>query len=406
MRMRVPLLVLVMFLAAGCSREKPPAPKAAAEQAGTATATREVVLNLAAQKEAGVETETIRLRSVPEVLRANGRITANEDRTWRVGAVTEGRIVKVFVNVGDEVREGQILARMHSHVIHESRAEYRRAVAELARLRTVETYARRARDRAKRLFELKAASLEQVEHSETELRNAQTAVANAEVELDRTRRHLVEFLEIPADEKEYHGSGAPQGDEDLIPVKAPAAGTVLARNVTAGTVVGTSGDLFVISDLSTLWMIASVSEEHLAKLRAGMPVRVSVQAYADRVFPGRIARLGEELDPTTRTLKVRVDLANRDGRLKPEMYATAEIELGGTTSALFIPQTAPQEIDGRMMVFVRKGQDRFEARPVRVARTVQGSLELAGGIEPGEAVVTKGSFLLKSQLLRASMAEE
>ncbi|MEK7405316.1 MAG: efflux RND transporter periplasmic adaptor subunit [Acidobacteriota bacterium] len=403
--MREPLITAIALLAllAGCSREPPPAQPPPA-RAGPAA--REVLLPPAAQKEAGVETETVQVRSIPELLRASGRITEDGEKTWRVGAVTEGRIVKVFASPGDTVRQGQILARMHSHAIHESRAEYRKALGDLTRVRAQDSYARGVRDRARRLFGLKAASLEQVEHAETELRNAQTAVTTAEVELDRTRRHLVEFLEIPPDEQEYHRDGAPHLDEDLIPIKSPAGGVVLVRNVTAGTVVGTSADLFVISDLATLWMIAAVSEEHLARLRASMPVRVSVQAYPGRVFPGRIGRLGEELDPTTRTLRVRVELPNPGGRLKPEMYAAAEIELGGSARAVFIPQTAPQEIEGQTMVFVRKAEDRFEARPVRIARAVEGSLEVAAGLAPGEVVVTRGSFLLKSQLLKSSLAGE
>ncbi len=399
-------LAFAIGIGAGCSAEKPAEVKAASETQAGAAGPSEVILAPAVQKEAGLAAEVVQFRSVPEVVRANGRITNNEERTWRVGAVTEGRIVKVFAKVGDPVGMGQILARMHSHMIHESRAEYRKAVAELARAKTSETYARRVRDRARRLYELKAASLQQVEQAEAELRNAQTSVGNAEVDVERTRQHLVEFLEIPADESEHHKDGSPQGDEDLIPIKAPAAGVVLTRNVTAGTVVAPAGDLFVISDLSSLWMMAAVTEENLPKLRVGMPVRVSVQAYPDRMFQGRIGRLGEELEAATRTVKVRVDLANPDGRLKPEMYANAEIESGSSGSAIFIPQTAPQEVEGKTVVFVQKGEDRFEVRPVRVGRTVQGLLEVAAGVRPGDRVVTQGSFLLKSQLLKSTLGEE
>lgn len=397
-------MLAAAFTWLGCSRPEPPG--AVAQAKVQPRSARFVTLTPEAQREAGIAIERIQPTSAPLGLEASGRITVNENRTWRVGAVTEGRIIRVYVAVGDQVEQGQVLARMHSHDIHESRAEYRKAVAELARLRAVEAYARRARDRARRLYELKAGSLEQAEHAETELRNAQAAVANAEADLDRVRKHLVEFLQIPVEGPEEPAGSHAEREEDLIPIKAPASGTVLVRNVTAGAVVNPSADLFVISDLSSLWMIAAVAEEHLPKLTEGMSVRVSVQAYPGRWFHGRIARIGEELDPTTRTVKVRVELPNPAGALKPEMYARAEILLGRSEPALFVPQEAVQEIEGQPAVFVQTAPDRFEPRTVRTGRTLDGTVELASGLRAGEAVVIRGSYILKSELFKAALGEE
>jgi cobalt-zinc-cadmium efflux system membrane fusion protein len=400
------LVVLSILLLASCSRAPEPPAEAKAAPPPPAASDREVVLDREAQRQVGLEVRTVEIRSLPQVLRATGRVALNENATWRVGAVTEGRVVTVAANPGDRVAEGQVLARMHSHEIHESRANYRKAVAELARLQAQESYARRARDRARRLFELKAASAGETEHAEAELRNAQTAVANATVEVDRTQRHLTEFLGIPADVPDHPPDEPHAEDADLIPIRSPATGNVMARSVTSGTVVEPSGELFLVSDLSTLWMIAAVNEENLSRVRPGMPVRVFVQAYPNRPFRGRVAKLGDELDPTTRTVKVRVVLPNRGGLLKPEMYATAEIEMGGTEAALFVPQAAIQEVSGQAAVFVRRSADRFELRPVEPGRILEGVQEIAGGLKGGEAVVTRGAFLLKSQLLKSSLAEE
>jgi multidrug efflux pump subunit AcrA (membrane-fusion protein) len=362
-----------------------------------------VALAPAAQKEAGVAVEQVQARSLPQVLRSTARITNDENRTWRVGAVTEGRIVSVRANPGDSVQRGQVLARVHTHQIHEARADYRKAVTDLERLKSDESFARRARDRAKRLFDLKAGSLEQWEHSETELRGAELAVSNARVDLERARNHLVDFLGIPADDPD-HGKG---GDEDdYIPVRSPAAGVVLARNVTPGTVVTPAHDLFLVSDLTRLWAIAEVNEEFLGRLRAGMPVRVYVQAYGAEAFRGRIGKLGETLDPATRTIKVRVELPNPGGRLKPEMYATTEIELGGSERAVFVPEEAIQEVRGRQAVFVRSAADRFEVRPVEPGRSVGDATEIRRGLQPGEWIAVRGSFILKSEFLKSSLADE
>lgn len=395
-----------LMLLAGCAKEPPQPVKAQSTAPKTDATVREVVLDAAAIKRAGIAHDTVGVRSLPQVLRATGRIALNENQTWRVGAVTEGRIVAILVNPGDTVRPGQTLARMHSHDIHESRAQYRKAVAELTRLESVQTQAQRMRDRVRRLYQLKAASLEQTEMAETEFKNAQTAVANGTVEVERTKRHLTEFLQIPADVPDHAPEAPHEETADLIPIKSPASGTLLTRNITPGTVVQASGDLFVVSDLSSLWMIAAVPEENLPNLRTGMVAAVYVQAYPDQPFHARIGRLGEELDPTTRTVRVRLDLPNRNGRLKPEMYATAEIELGGSEPALFVPQEAIQEVGGESVVFVRHGEGRYEVRPVRAGRVLEGSQEITQGLKDGEVIATRGCFQLKSQLLKSTLAED
>ena len=398
-------LSLVLAVCMACSKGKPPGtarqgPEPPMKQASSNL----ITLDAAAQKSSKIEIGQVTVRSLPQIVRSTGRITTDEDRTWRVGAITDGRVMAIRVNPGDRVEQWQVLAFMHSHDVHESRAQYLKAVGELARQRASESYALRGRDRARRLYELKAGSLEQLEHAENVLRNAATEVTTAQVEVERTRTHLVEFLGIDPDKKAKPGDEGEE--EDWIPVKAPAAGTILTRSVSSGTVVTPANDLFILTDLSSLWVIAEVNEEHLSKLRAGMPVRVFVQAYPDRPFYGKIAKLGESLDAATRTLMVRVALANKDGLLKPEMYAATEIELGGSQAAPFIPQEAIQEVRGQNVVFVRRDSGSFEVRPVGVGRSLNGSVEISRGLREGEQIAITGSFILKSEFLKASLAEE
>jgi cobalt-zinc-cadmium efflux system membrane fusion protein len=390
------LLAVALVWAAGCGKNAEVAPAPAAEKAPA----NEVVMDAGMQRSAGVAVEEARVRSLPEVVRATARLTNDENRTWRVGAITDGRIVKVLANPGDTVRKGAVLARMHSHDIHEARAAYQKARSELARARSEEAYSLRARDRARRLYELKAGSLEQLEHAETELKNAQAVAANAEVELNRTRDHLTEFLGIPA---EATGGGE---DSESIPVVSPAAGVVISRAVTPGTVVTPANDLFVLSDLGSLWAMAEVNEEYLARLRPGMAARITVQAYAGEAFTGRIAKLGEALDTATRTVKVRIDVPNRGGRLKPEMYAAAEIEMGASRPSVFVPQEATQEVRGQTVVFVRTAETRFEVRPVETGRSLNGEFEIVRGLKAGDAVAARGAFVLKSEFLKASLQGE
>lgn len=403
----VPGALFALLLLTGCGTALMEPEEAPGSSAVEADAGQSNVMKLAAtaQRDGGVRTQVIELQAVPETIQATARLTTDENRTWRVGSVTEGRIVRVQVNPGDQVERDQLLAEMHSHDIHESRAEFAKAQADLARAEGNAEFALRQRDRAARLLELKAGSITQLERAETDLKSAEIDVQNAEVEVNRTRSHLTEVLGISVDEPEEH-LGEDGEDNDLIPVKSPAAGTILERNVTPGTVVNPANDLFLVSDLTRLWAIAEVNEEHLRQLRVGTPVAISVQAYPDRTFMGRIGKLGEQLDPATRTIQVRIDLSNGAGLLKPEMYADAEIQLGAGEPALMIPAEAVQDVRGQDAVFVQTSAETFEVRPVHLGRTLEGSYEVIGGLEPGETIAVEATFILKSEFLKASLSDE
>jgi len=338
----------------------------------------------------------------PETVEATGRIVPAEDRTWRLGAVVEGRFEKTAAEAGDRVKKDQWLAGMHSHDIHDSRADYRRAVSEKQRAEEALAIATRQRDRAKRLFEMKAGSSEQVDAAEAEVVRGEAAVRAATVEVGRVHQHISEVLQVPIDAPEEKPG---EEDLDLIPIKSPADAIVLKRLVTTGTVVNIGQELFVLADLSKVMMIAQVPEAYLGRLRVGQAVAVTVQSYPDRQFPGRIDRLAEELDPETRTLQVRIALANPNGALKPESYAKAAIPIGAARPAIFIPASAVQDIDGSTTVFVQKAASKFEMRPVALGRSVQDRVEITDGLAAGEQVAIEGAFLLKSQLLKARLGE-
>jgi cobalt-zinc-cadmium efflux system membrane fusion protein len=399
--MKSALVICAAVLLAACgtksAEEKAQAP---APQPKEAKKNPDVTLDDDAQQRAGIVVQTVRREVQREAISATGQLTVNEDQTWSVGSLHEGRIVSVAVKVGDTVKKGQVLARMHSHDVHDSRAAYKRAALELARLQAAEAQSRRLSDRARRLFELKAVSQQEVEMADAELRNAHSAVQNAKNEVEKERIHLVEFLEVSLEDE------GPQHDDDYIPVKAPESGILIERKATPGSVVSPGQEVFRITTPESIWMLANVNEADLSHLRAGQDVRVLVRAYPDRVFRGQILRVGEELDPTTRMLKVRVAVPNPGGMLKPEMYASAEIEHSSGREALFIPEGAIQDVSGNRVVFVRTAPHTFEARPVQTGRTVNGNVEVVAGVRPGDTVVVKSSFVLKSQLLRSAIEED
>jgi len=386
-------LIALLTVAAGCNRAAPTA------QAPAPAARTEVVLSPEAQREGQIETQPVKKSDEPDVLRVPGRISLADNRTWRVGVRTDGLVVALNAEVGDYVRKGQILARYHADEVRDSRALYRTAQSDLARAESNATLAQRNVTRAETLLELKAASQVQVEQARQDLVSAQTAVRNAELEVDRLKDLLEDDLRVPAEPK--------AGDEvaDQVPIIAPASGYILEKNVTLGKAIDTMDDTFVIGDLSEVWMLASIRQDQLGQLRMGVPVRVSVTGVAGQQFEGKITNLGQTLDPSTRTMAVRIALSNSSNILRPGMFATAEVPEGTRKMTVLVASDAVQQVDGQDVVFVRVAPDRFAVRAVEVAQTVNGQTPILQGLKGDEQVVVHGSFVLKSQLLRSALEE-
>ncbi|MBS1823638.1 MAG: efflux RND transporter periplasmic adaptor subunit [Acidobacteria bacterium] len=398
-------LFIVTGIAGGCHRSA--ASEANAAQTGTTSERAvskstsddmEITLPVAEQKET-VSITALVAQVQPSLLQFPGRIVLPDNESWHVGVLTTGRIERVYANLGDYVYKGAVLARMHSHDVHEARAAYAMALAEKNRLQSAESLAQVNYDRMQRLYALRAASLEQTEQARQELVNAKTASANGMTDVLRSKTHLEENLGIPADLP----PNANDETAELIPIIAPASGYVLQKNATPGTTVAPATDIFILGDTKHLWMLASAGQELLSKLKVGQSAWVTVPGIPDQRFTGRISNLGQEFDPTTRRLQVRIDLEHPGGILRPEMLATAEIAIGESRPLIVIAPEAVQQVNGQDVVFVRKSADHFVLRPVRVGNSINNKVVLAEGVRAGEEVVTNGSFLLKSQFLKASM---
>lgn len=354
----------------------------------------DLYLDRLTQQKGGIETLIIAARNIPQVAMANGSLVTNEDRTWRVSSYFLGRVAEVSAKVGDVVKEGQILARMHSHEVHDARATYQQASAQLTETRAQESFAKKARDRAQRLFALEAISKGQLEQAEADWQKAKAVVESAQAIVNREKVHITDVLQVPLNPVPGHESA------ELVPVVSPARGIIMERLASIGTVVNPGSPMFTVADLSTLWLIASVNEAELGKVLVKQPVEVRVRAYPDRIFPGSVLKLGEQLDPVTRTLQVRALVSNLDEALKPEMYATAIFQEASTRPALTIPETSVQEINGQQVVFRQLSDAVFRSQVVNVGTAVNGQVEIREGLKDGDHVVVKGSYSLKSEMLK------
>lgn len=358
-----------------------------------------VALGADAQRQAGIQVEPVRQESRTDRLEAPGVLALDETRTARVGSLVEGNVVATRAEVGQRVGAGTLLAALHSHVIHDAWADYRKAMAERRRRTKEVEVARHAAARAQRLFDDKALSAQERERAE-----AERVVAEEELDMARTEvRRAEEALEhLGVTNKED-----PSGESgEQIPVRSPLAGVVLEKYVTTGTAVTPGTPLYVVSDLARLWAIAEIDETALPRVAQGAAAEVRVAAYPGTPFAARIGFVGDRVNAKTRRVTVRCELPNADGRLKPEMYATIALGAGAERRVASVPAAAVQQIDGHSVVFVQREAGRFERRNVELGAEQAGFVEVRAGLTAGERVATTGSFLLKSELLKASLAAE
>lgn len=388
----IPLILLSGVLLSCVEKKEIAAAAPAAEAAPGLSKEAERNIKLTTARAAYVESSG--------VIEAPGQLAWNEDRTWSIGCVATGKVIHVYSKVGDFVKAGQVLARAHTHDVHDTQANLRSAYAERRRAEAELELAKRNRDRMKRLFEVKAVAQMQVEQSENDVKYAQENLNKASANVDREVQHLTEVLEISADIENEGKRGHQHDDEkELVPVKASNDGLIIERKISAGTVVTLGQEAFVIADPESLWLLASFPESALSRLRTGAPVEVEVRAYPGRVFPGRVTRLGEAMDPQTRTLKVRVEL-KAQGALKPEMYATVRLRSAAGLRQLMVPEAAVQDVNGRKVVFVKAANGQFEPRNVDAALD-NGRAIINAGLNENEEVAVEGSYFLKARMLTA-----
>ncbi len=386
-------------LAVACG-SPPPEPAAAA---AAAPATNTVVLTDEAIKNAAISIEAVRTTTRADRIAAPGLMAVADTRTARVGALQEGLILDTPAQVGDRVRPRQLLATMHTHALHDAWAGYRKATADERRVEHLLAFAVAAHERAQRLYADKAAAQQEVQRAEVERVSATEMVEMAKAEVARSIEELehvgVTIAEGDGAVPSARATAAAEDESDeRVPVRSPIGGVVLERLVTPGTTVTPGTPLFVVSDLSTLWAIAEVDESHLSRVKVGRPVEVSVAAYAGERFAGTITFIADTVNPKTRRITIRSTVANADGRLKPEMFATMSLGEGDPRTVVVVPAAALQSVNGKVSVFVAEAGGRFVVRPVQTGADADGLIEITAGLKEGERVAVNGSFVLKAEL--------
>jgi len=386
-------LVAVVAVWRACTGGGGPEAQAPTSAEGT------VSLGEAAQRQAGISTAAVRRLTRSDRVEAPGILALDEKRTARLGSMVDGMVVKAYAEVGDRVRTGQVLAEMHSPVVHDAWADYRKAVAERRRRVTEQTFAGQNEERARRLLADKAISQQELRRAEADRAAADEQLDMAKTEVRRAEEALEHYGVTNAED--------PTGERgEYIPVRSPLHGVVLEKSVTQGTAVTIGTPLFVVANLTELWAVAEIDETQIPLVTAGRPTELRVSAYPGETFPGQITFVADMVNPKTRRVTVRCQVENPDGRLKPEMYAALTLSSGEPHDVLAVPSGAIQEIEGKPLVFVKAASGSFERRDVVLGQEAESWVEVRSGVKEGEEVATAGSFLLKSELLKGSLAGE
>ena len=375
---------------AGCGKRdekttaspKKEAKEAAKSEKGGAEPAEGGALKLSEQDAAAAGIKTARV--APEPLRAaltlSATIQPNRDRFARVAPRVPGRVVSVPAKVGDTVRAGQILASIDSVEVGESTSMFQQASAQL-------NVAKADFDRAQRLYD------EQVIPQKDFLR------ARGEYEKSRAAHAAA------SDKLRLMGvSAASGGAASNLPVSSPFAGTVIEKTAVIGELATPDKPLFTVADLSTVWIEASVNERDLSRMRPGAEALVKVTAYPEETFKGRVAYISAVVDRESRTVKARIDVPNPDGRLKPEMFATAVVQGERLGSAIAVPANAVVLVDNNSTVYLRDA-DGFEPRVVELGEVLGDRQVVKSGLKEGDEVVVEGAFTLKSMQLKSRIGE-
>lgn len=381
MNLRSLALFLACVATLSCGRAEPPKdehakPEGAADEAH-GEERNAVEIDESMMRDLRITTRVVESRPGGERATLLGELAVDQRKYAEVATPAGARIVRVFVDAGDRVKQGDALAELTSPDLGRARAEY---VSAAARVRLAES----ALERKRGLATENIVPLREVQEAESALAEARAA--------QRAGRAAIAG----------YGVDPPEGDDSLsgtFTLRSPLAGWVTERNAVTGALTDPSAAAFKVGDLSTLWLTVHAFERDAVRIRKGALAQLSFSALPGQDHEGRVTMVGRNVERESRTIPVRIDVANRSGELRPGMSATAAVPIGDAgESILTVPVASAQRVRGEWCVFLPKGDDQhFEIRRIGRGRDLGGSVEILSGLTAGEKVVVDGAFLLKAQ---------
>lgn len=322
-----------------------------------------------------------------------GKIAVDEDRATPVFSPYAGRVTKLLARPGDQVKQGQPLFVIEAADNVQSQNDFIAAATSMNKAKSQLELAQIQDKRARDLYEGKAIPLKDFQQAQAALVTAQNDMRSADTALGAARNRL-RILGL-TDEAIATFQEKGQIDRETT-IAAPIAGTVVQRKVGPGQYVnaGATDPVFVIGDLSTVWITAFIRETEVPDIEVGQEIGFNVLAFPSRTFTGRINYVSAAIDPTTRRLMARATIDNRDGSLKPEMFANVTIYSAGDRPALGVPKQALIYEGNQVRVWVANGDKTIELRQIKTGLANGDLVEVKGNLQPGDQVVTRGSLFI------------
>ncbi len=335
---------------------------------------------------AGVMTGTPVSRGGASASQFLGQVTFNRNQLADITPLAEGVLLDVLKDVGQTVEVGEILTNVHSSEIASVRREIQQAQAE-ARL------AGQTLAREQDLYKRKISPRQDLE-------NAQAAVSVHQSAIEAGRQHL---LTLGLTKDEVAAVLSAKTNTPTLPVRAPFSGTIVERNATRGKAVHAEDALFQIADLSTMWMEFSIGENQIAAVPLGTRISARFEAYPGVSFDGEVEWVGASIDPQTRKIKARALLANPQGMLKDGLFGRVTLSGAIASAGVSVPEAAIQDVDGRPVVFRKLEEDLYETLPVELGAASDGQVIVLAGLAAEDRIVTQGSYVVKSELLKGRL---
>ena len=344
----------------------------------------EVVLTPEAIRRAGIKTATVGSDTTAATLTVPGTVTSNAYRDSKVNALVGGVVRQVLVELGTPVRRGDRLAIVFSNELAEAQMKY-------LSMRALVDADHRKVERTRDLLAMGLVARQQFEEV--------AAIHEGHVaELAAHRQHLL-LLGLTGDQIGTLRDPARVVSE--VAVDAPIDGTVLARSVNPGQVVAAGQELFVVADLSTVWVIGEVYEKDFGALTIGSSTAIIVPSAPDRPIRGRVAYIDPRVDAAARTAKVRIEVPNTDRSLRLGMFVQVRLAGAAGPARPVIPRAALQTVGSRTVVYVAGAEEgRFIERTIRIGVGTGAVVEVLEGVKVGERVATEGSFLIRAEATR------
>jgi cobalt-zinc-cadmium efflux system membrane fusion protein len=319
-----------------------------------------------------------------EMLRVAGRIDFDEQRVSRIGASVTGRVTDLYAVLGQEVKAGQVLARLHSSELGAAQMAFLKAEAQ-------NTLQARNAERARQLF-----AADVIGRAELQRRESEYAIAAAEMRAYRDQLRVLGMSAAAISSLAKNGS-----IDSYSPVFSSFSGTVVERSVAQGQVVQPADALYTVADLSRVWVVAEVPEQQAAQVAEGQSVDIEVPSLANSNgrITGKLIYVGRTVNPQSRTVLVRTELENREGRLKPAMLATMLIA-GKPVEQLVVPGSAVVRDGNDEQVYVETGDGQYRLTKVKLGAESDGMRVVQGGIKAGDRVVVEGAFHLDNERKR------